>query len=64
MALKKVEQINTMTDEQIVQELKEKALPVYGTKTTKRNMLKKAYNLPLDDKKDAGKKNTRAAIQK
>ena len=64
MALKKAERINTMSNHQVIQELKEKSLPVYGTNQEKRNRLKKHLNLPVDPKGGPAKKNTRLAIQK
>ena len=62
--MKRAEQINTMSNQQVVQELKDKSLPVYGTNQEKRNRLKKALNIPLDPKSNGTKKSTRQAIQK
>lgn len=37
MIQKKADQINEMSNQQVIQELKEKSLPVYGTNLEKRN---------------------------
>jgi len=54
-----------MSNEQVVHELKEKSLPVYGTNLEKRNRLKQYHSIPVSiSKPDKGaKKSTRSAIQ-
>lgn len=54
-----------MSNEQVVHELKEKSLPVYGTNAEKKNRLKSFHSIPISISKPekAAKKSTRSAIQ-
>lgn len=59
---KKEEAINTMSNQQILIELKDKQLPVYGTNQEKRDRLKKFHNIQPSSN-NLVKKSTRSAIQ-
>jgi hypothetical protein len=50
-----------MSNQQIVNELKDKKLPVYGTNQEKRDRLKGFHKIPVD-KGGAKKNSTRSAI--
>ena len=53
-ALRKEQQIDQMTMEEILNELKDKRLPTYGTATEKRDRLKKQYGIAPKSKSQIG----------
>jgi hypothetical protein len=62
MISKKEDNINTMPNSQVVLELKEKSLPVYGTNQEKRDRLKKHHNIPITGGLQKKNNSTRSAI--
>ncbi len=60
---KKEQEINNMTAAQVVNELKDKQLPVYGTNAEKRDRLKGAHGIQVDRADPKKKNSTRSAIQ-
>lgn len=51
-----------MPNSQVVLELKEKSLPVYGTNQEKRDRLKKHHNIPITGGLQKKNNSTRSAI--
>ena len=54
--------IDTMTPEQVLNELKEKRLPTYGTQAEKRDRLKKYYGISLTNKGKSGEPANASAV--